>query len=166
MASKKFGLFKMLFPFAVAGTVATTDHYLKGKFDRELPTDSSKGIKKGHLVLRKLHNKGGFLGFGEKYSKEMIGVSIFGTAISFFSLLGACARRGRFFEKAGYAFILGGAASNTYDRVKKGYVIDYASLDVKPKKIKNIVFNLSDVFIFFGSILVFISNLTSKDRVL
>ena len=46
-----------------------------------------------------------------------------------------------------------GAASNVLDRFKRGYVIDYFTINIKP--IKNIVFNLADIFIFIGSFITF-----------
>lgn len=51
----------------------------------------------------------------------------------------------------GYAFILGGGLSNFIDRVKKGSVTDYLRFPNFPiKKIRNLVFNLSDFGIFAG----------------
>ena len=47
-------------------------------------------------------------------------------------------------------FLLGGAYSNTYDRVKKGFVTDYLNFPKMPGKIKNIVFNISDFCIMVG----------------
>lgn len=59
-------------------------------------------------------------------------------------------KQGKQLFSLGMALILGGGASNLFDRVKRGYVVDYLGLP----KIKNIVFNLSDLFIFLGSILI------------
>ncbi len=65
--------------------------------------------------------------------------------------------------KIGIALILGGATSNIVDRFKNGYVIDYITFTkVRPKKIKNIVYNIGDFAIFLGAILTFISYLRVK----
>ncbi|MBO4373662.1 MAG: signal peptidase II [Lachnospiraceae bacterium] len=53
------------------------------------------------------------------------------------------------------ALILGGALSNTYERVFKGYVTDYI-------KIGNTVYNISDFAIFAGALMHTIQSLTSE----
>ena len=47
----------------------------------------------------------------------------------------------------GYALVLGGALSNTYERVFKGYVTDYI-------KIGSMVYNISDFAIFAGALML------------
>ena len=56
--------------------------------------------------------------------------------------------------KAGLAFLLGGAYSNTYDRLVRKYVVDYVSFPVKNKKLRSIVFNISDFCIMIGALLM------------
>ena len=53
--------------------------------------------------------------------------------------------------KTGAAFLVGGAASNVYDRLFRGYVVDYLRLPIK--KIRHIIFNIADFFIFLGTVL-------------
>ena len=163
---KRTSLLSVLAPFIGAATIAGADLYIKSKMDCELPGEEDTEIKKGIFRFRRHHNRGAMLNLGQKYPGEVKGLSIGSTFMTFLMLCFSSSKRGRVFEKTGLAFILGGALSNTYDRVKKGYVMDYVSLDVKPAKIRNLVFNLSDVFIGFGLILYFISNLTAKDRAL
>ena len=47
--------------------------------------------------------------------------------------------------------MLGGAVGNTYDRFKRGYVVDYLSLKTKNRKLSDITFNLSDLALFAGA---------------
>ena len=56
--------------------------------------------------------------------------------------------------KAGLALLLGGAYSNTYDRLVRKYVVDYVSFPVKNEKIRNVVFNISDFCIMIGALLM------------
>lgn len=53
--------------------------------------------------------------------------------------------------KLAFSFIIGGACSNVYDRIVRKYVVDYFSFNTKLKKLKDIVFNISDMFIFLGT---------------
>ena len=55
-------------------------------------------------------------------------------------------------------FLLAGALSNTYDRVRFGYVVDY----LKVGKKKRAIYNISDFFIFFGAILAILRAVFSK----
>ena len=47
---------------------------------------------------------------------------------------------------------LAGGVSNLYDRMKRGYVVDYFSFQWKA--LKTVVFNLGDLFIFAGAFLM------------
>ena len=156
----------IILPFAGALGIAATDLFFKNKFDKELDDTENREIKKGFFLIRRHHNRGAMFNLAQKYPQEVTGVSVFSTALTFLALAMTVPKRGRVLEKAGFSLMLGGAISNTYDRVKKKYVMDYVSLDVKPEKVRNVVFNISDVSLLFGSILVFISNLTAKDRAL
>lgn len=56
--------------------------------------------------------------------------------------------------KLSFALILGGGLSNLLDRYRFGYVKDYFVLKTsKLRFIKNLVFNLADMFVFAGGIL-------------
>ncbi|MFA5994125.1 MAG: signal peptidase II [Parcubacteria group bacterium] len=62
-------------------------------------------------------------------------------------------------EKAnllGLTFILSGAISNALDRLSLGCVIDFINLKIWP------VFNLADVFIFFGAIILLSTTFKNK----
>ena len=51
----------------------------------------------------------------------------------------------------GLSVLLGGSFSNTYDRLKRKYVVDYFSFNVKCCGIRRIVFNISDFCIMIGA---------------
>ncbi|MCD8125050.1 MAG: signal peptidase II [Lachnospiraceae bacterium] len=53
--------------------------------------------------------------------------------------------------KTGLALIVGGSASNLCDRFRRGYVVDYFSVPFR--RIRHIVFNLGDLFLFAGNLL-------------
>ena len=68
-------------------------------------------------------------------------------------------QRGNHVMRTGLAFLLGGAFSNTYDRLKRKYVVDYFSLNVKWKRLRRIVFNISDFCIMTGALLTVIGSI-------
>ena len=53
--------------------------------------------------------------------------------------------------KLGLSLLLGGAFSNTYDRLKRNYVVDYVSFQTPFKRLNSIIFNVSDFLIAIGA---------------
>jgi signal peptidase II len=51
------------------------------------------------------------------------------------------------------AILAGGGLSNLFDRYTKGYVVDYLRFPFGPKKLRRIIFNVSDFFVFMGALL-------------
>lgn len=108
----------------------------------------------GLIVVHRYHNKGAFLNLGEKKQKLMTIVSLFLTLFLTVVFLTTFTYRGRKTLKTGLALLLGGAYSNTYDRLVRKYVVDYVSFPVKNKKIARVVFNLSDFCIMIGALMM------------
>ena len=54
----------------------------------------------------------------------------------------------------GLSLAIGGGANNFYDRAKRGYVVDYFSFRTPWKRLNQMIFNLSDLCIFLGSLLI------------
>ena len=82
--------------------------------------------------------------------------------------------KGKGLLNAGLALMLGGAYSNTYDRLKRKYVVDYISFHVAAEKCNSrllkkladkfskVVFNISDFAIIIGAMLLIIGELRTK----
>lgn len=111
----------------------------------------------GKLYLTKYHNYGAFLNMGDKrpwlIKAVSFGLCLVCTAIFVLTLGG----KGKTLLKAALAILLGGAYSNTYDRMVRGYVVDYFGFNVKNKKIRNVVYNISDFCIVIGALLAVLS---------
>ena len=58
------------------------------------------------------------------------------------------------------AFVIGGGIGNMIDRIFRGYVVDYFS--IQWKKLKDVVFNLGDIFVFAGSLILLLRELFCK----
>ena len=87
---------------------------------------------------------------------------ILGMVLLFFAI--ALYKKKNAWIKTGLALLCGGALSNEADRFAKGSVTDYFSLRIH--RIDNIVFNLGDVAIFTGAILICIGNNRKKQLVI
>lgn len=108
----------------------------------------------GKLFLTKYHNFGAFLNLGEK-KKEL--VKLTAAVITLLCLLlfiVTLGRHGKRLLKWALSLLLGGAFSNMCDRLTRGYVVDYFGFQVKNKRLRNIIFNISDFAIMIGAALL------------
>jgi len=71
------------------------------------------------------------------------------------------AQKGYRAEKAGYALVLAGGLSNLYDRLRRGYVVDYFS--IQAGFLKKVVFNLGDLFIMAGAAVLTVKSLFENE---
>ena len=110
----------------------------------------------GNVSIMTYHNYGAFLNRGEKRPFLVKLVSILLTLFMTSLFILTFTQYGNKELRMGLAFLLGGAYSNTYDRVKKGFVTDYLNFPKVPGKIRNIVFNISDFGILIGCCLILI----------
>lgn len=147
--------------FIVAASIILGDEILKkyfkstfqGKHRKEYTERKNEKFCKqgGRYKIELLENKGaasGILSSHPKLLKEISAVMLCFCALA----LRKEQRKGRAtIAGIGYALILGGGISNFMDRVRKGSVTDYIRFPKFPvKKIRNLVFNLSDFSIFAG----------------
>lgn len=105
---------------------------------------------KGKLYLTKYHNYGAFLNLGQKRPEFVKGLSAGLCLICTIVFVFSMGTKGKTLLKAGLSILLGGAYSNTYDRLVRGYVVDYFGFQVKNERLRNIVFNISDFCIMIG----------------
>ena len=138
----------------LTAAIFTGDLFLKNRMEKELEPGKTKEILKGRILLRKYHNEGACLNLGEKKTKAVAAVSLFLTGALSLVFLFTLTKRGCSALKTGLSLLLGGAWSNTYDRLKRKYVVDYFSINVKWKPLCQIIFNLSDFCILIGALIV------------
>ena len=108
----------------------------------------------GALLLRKYHNRGAFLDMGERVRPLVALVSVLLSLAMTAVFVMTLGSRGSAVLKTGLALLLGGAYSNTYDRLRRKYVVDYFSFGVKWQKLRRVVFNLSDFCIAVGAMML------------
>ena len=143
----------MIYALIAAG-IFFLDMGIKNLIEKKVPEGETKEIGRGCLLLRKHHNKGAFLKMGKKKSGFVAILSIALTLAMTVLFLVTFSFRGSRLLKSGLALLLGGAYSNTYDRMRRHYVVDYVSFPVKNKAIRSIVFNISDFCIMIGALLM------------
>lgn len=107
----------------------------------------------GAFILRKHHNKGAFLNIGQHRQGLVMALSVFLTIVLTVCYIITLGHAGKHTLKWGLSLLLGGACSNTYDRVARKYVVDYVSFQVPWKGLERIVFNLGDFCIIIGTLI-------------
>ena len=134
----------MLYIIILAG-VAALDLIIKHRIERNYTKDKEKYIFGKAVKIHKYQNKGCFLGFMNKKTGIVRAASLLLTLV--------CAVLfGVLLSKKGMSAKKAGAVSNEYDRIKKGSVTDYFSINLP--FLKRVVFNLGDISIFVGVILL------------
>lgn len=99
------------------------------------------------------HNHGAFLNMGQKKPAIVLALSLVITVVLGILFICTLTLKGRRALKFGLGILLGGAFSNTYDRMSKGYVVDYLNFPKAPGAIKNVIFNISDFAIIIGALI-------------
>lgn len=105
------------------------------------------------VVLRKVYNKGFILNALQEYPKVIKGVSAgAGAGIALYDIW-LFIRKGRYLKKLGMVFLSAGAASNIYDRLIRGKVIDYIGIQSKIRFLSRLTANLADLYVMLGAVL-------------
>lgn len=141
----------------VAAAIFIGDLFIKNYVERKFPDQGEQKKIKGFLRLRKHHNKGAFLNAGERKRQAVAVLSVLLTILVTILFILSFGTKGNALLKTGLALLLGGAFSNTYDRQKRKYVVDYFSFGVKWKWLASIIFNISDFGIIIGALLAALS---------
>ena len=110
--------------FIVAAAIAAADEAIKYSIREPL-----------------VKNKGFALNKFDDHQRSVAAASLIMTLVSACSMAAASDR-----NRTGLALILGGALSNTYDRIVRKFVVDYIPIG-------HVAFNLSDFAIIAGSLI-------------
>ena len=119
-----------------------------------------------NLILTKVENTGGFLGFGTAIHpviKKILFLAF--PALILIILIGFIMIRTRenIYFIIGISFIIGGGIGNIFDRIVHGSVTDFLHIDMGI--FKTGIFNLADVSIMFGTACILVYNLTKRKKV-
>lgn len=145
---RKPDLFRLLGIGTFAAGLALLDNSIKEKIEDGTINNGVIKHTKGFMEIEKHHNKGLPLNKLDKHTKEIAFFSSFATIFQAATTMTDALEEGDVVKDTANAMILAGALSNTYDRLERGYVVDY--LMVGRKKA---IYNISDFFIIFGVII-------------
>ncbi len=135
----------------IAASIFFGDLRIKNYVERNFPEEGEQFRLKGFLRLRRHYNRGAFLNMGQKRQQAVAALSVGLTVLVTLLFVLTLGTKGNKALKTGLAMLLGGAFSNTYDRLKRKYVVDYFSFGVRWKWLSRIIFNISDLGIMAGA---------------
>ncbi len=138
----------------IVATIFFGDLWIKNHIEKTVVEGSERKLLGGRLLLRKHHNKGMVLNFGDKKRPLVAAVSVVFALVMLVLFLFSLGQHGNNLLRIGLSMLLGGGFSNTYDRLKRRYVVDYVSFGVKWKGLRRVVFNISDFCIMIGALLI------------
>lgn len=140
----------MMYP-TIIGALTAFDQLIKQKVEQDTEGIYPRELQKtkGKILLYRNHNSGFSFGFLKEHPEliraiPLVTVSALGGILAFL-----LPRKGYHFHKLGLSLVLAGGISNLYDRLVRGYVVDYFS--IQWKHLSKVVFNLGDFFIFLGA---------------
>ncbi len=139
----------------IAG-ICIAEHFIKRYVVQHVKPGTR--IMNDNITFHHYHNKGVALNVLQNHVKVVKIVT--GTMIGILLvMLGwLIGQKKGFLCKLGLSLMIGGALSNFADRIKNGDVFDYFSVN-HGKKLKNIIFNIADVAVVLGGILVAIGEI-------
>ncbi len=130
------------------------DAFLKNYMEKHLKWGEEREICRGKILLRRYHNTGSAFNILKKSQRALkagCGGMLLLLGAFWFLLLG---KKENSLILLGLSLLIGGGASNYYDRISRGYVVDYFSFQTPWNWLNRIIFNISDLCIFLGGILV------------
>lgn len=130
------------------------DLWIKNRIEAMDEDSFPKKKLQGKIELRRYHNTGAMLNLGAAKQTAVKAAAIGLTLLLTIVFIGSLGQHGKKTLRTGLALLLGGSFSNIYDRMKRGYVVDYFGFPVKWKWLRKIVFNLSDFCIMIGALLM------------
>lgn len=137
----------------IPGIIFLGDLNIKNRIEESLQEGECRPKAGGRILIRKHHNEGAMLNMGEKRRGLVALLSLLLTLAALVLFVLSLGNKGNTLLRLGLSLLLGGAFSNTYDRLKRKYVVDYLSFGVKWKRLRGVVFNLSDFCIMTGAML-------------
>lgn len=129
------------------------DFFLKRHIDSKYARKVQHPRLNGRIILEKYYNKGAALNLLAKRPLIMRALHTAILVVVGIAYYLALKVSGRPLTKTGLAFLMGGGASNLFDRYTKGHVVDYFRINIGSKRLRRIIFNISDFFVFIGALL-------------
>ena len=137
------------------------DVIFKKQVEEELNPGEERELPFGKIVVRKVYNRGFLLNLFERYPAAVKWASLFaGAGVLLWDCL-TFAKKRNYIRKLGMTLVSAGAASNLFDRLTQGKVVDSIGWRSEQKCPGRITANLGDIYLACGSALVMAGEILS-----
>lgn len=155
----------LIFILGLVPTLILLDQMIKTYIESNVVRGSEKKILKEKVLIRKVYNKGMCLNAFQKYPELVkIASAIMTILLTAYNIGSMIFQKHRMVMNTGLGLMTAGAWSNTIDRCLRKYVVDYFGFETKNEKLRKITFNLGDMFLFAGGILVTLASIFHKKK--
>ena len=154
----------MLPYLGVASGICAADLLVKETVKEQIKEHEKKYVCENKLILTKYFNPGAALGTLRDYPLALKCVTMFGMGTLTGALAALAERKNCGLQKLGLSMMLGGAASNAYERFRYEKVTDYIQLNFGNEKFRKVVYNIGDFAIFAGGFLVCVGEIMHKGK--
>lgn len=137
----------------IAAGVFLLDFFIKRHIDKTYDENLPHPRLGGRIIIKKYYNSGAAFNLLSHFPRAIRAIHTCAVAAVGIAYYLTLRTSGRPLAKTGLSLLFGGGMSNLYDRYTKGHVVDYFRLNLGPGRLRRIVFNLSDFFVFFGALL-------------
>lgn len=151
---RKPNFYKIIGIGTFASALALIDNHVKNKIEAGEINNGVINQSNGFAEIEKHHNYGLPMNKLDKYPKAISYVSAFALIFQSLNTVNDALEDDDAIKDTANAMILAGALSNTYDRLERGYVVDYLKIGKK-----RAIYNISDFLIIGGVIIRFIKAL-------
>ncbi len=149
---------RKLWSLGGAAALFSLDQIMKSYAEQNLEKGEEKYLM-DKVVLRRVHNKGMCLNLLDGQPETVKNISLAATIVLTVLQIPLLFAKGHFWKKKGFALLLSGAWSNTFDRAARGHVVDYIGFKTGNEKVSQITYNLGDFFIAAGSVILVLTAL-------
>ena len=147
---------------AITAVICIVDLTIKHYVESRLELNALQERPSKVLKIKRMHNRGIALNGFDNHPGAVAAVTGIVTAFVAFIYGVFLYRKERGSAVLGLAMLTGGALSNTYDRIKRGYVVDYAAFRTGWKRFDRVFFNIADFFIMAGCAVTAVSNIFGR----
>lgn len=144
-----------MFYFVFIFTTLLIDYTIKQHIVKNCNFSTCKSILGGLFSIRLYHNKGAILNIFKSSPRIPLFSSIVVLIIMLLDFFKNLKKNPGSPANISYSLIIAGGLGNLYDRIKRGYVVDYLSFNKAPGQPDKLVFNLADVLVIIGIVILF-----------
>lgn len=138
--------------------LALIDMLMKYAVENSLDAKEERYAFRKKLILRRVYNKGFCMNQMDDKPEVVKYTSVYAAVlVTIYQMATLWKKKECLLKKIGFSFLTAGAWSNTFDRLFRGHVVDYIAIPSENKEVEKVTFNLADVWIAVGGVIVIVS---------